>query len=531
MPCRREGHEALHHKFGTTSPAPTPRAVAERSISSQGEHGGVQPYTSPHNTSSTRNVPRTCAGSAPATNPVYEMARKHSGAQHLRACACTRAAHPKNAALHPSHPGGSPATCGCTADRATQPAQAQAGPSSVTGLRPHHAPAPQPALAGCPPARLQAAALRASSADGAAVRDARNVQVLAPLLLDVRGGERGRAQRLLRLVLEGALHLRQDEGRLVVRGRGARDAVARVPALVDALAGVVEVQLYALLQDARGARHDDRPLVVGRGHGGHEEALAPLLLDPLEGERVRHLVALLREAGALGHDHQRRHVVAARDAGDVVPLLPLLHDPVLGQEGVVVHLVDLLRELGARVHHDGPQVGTAGHAADVQPVLPPLLHVHQQAAGVDVVVVPLLHGRMLVVDGDPLLGAQAGAHLLAWRRRLRVCLKVAAPALLAHNGLERSVNLQRALRQVDNGLKQANVLGVVGLLLELEIDHDVGELAEGVVAHAAQLLRARRHLLAAHPVALVVAQVALPGQAALEQEQQRVGQRLQVVAA
>lgn len=53
-----------------------------------------------------------------------------------------------------------------------------------------------------------------------------------------------------------------------------------------------------------------------------------------------------------------------------------------------MHLVDLLRELSARVHDNCPQVGTAGYTANVQAILPPLLHMHQQPAGVHVVVVP-----------------------------------------------------------------------------------------------------------------------------------------------
>jgi hypothetical protein len=52
-----------------------------------------------------------------------------------------------------------------------------------------------------------------------------------------------------------------------------------------------------------------------------------------------------------------------------------------------VYFVNLLHKLSACVHDDAPQVGTGGHTADVQTVLPALLHVHQQAAGVDVVVV------------------------------------------------------------------------------------------------------------------------------------------------
>ena len=60
----------------------------------------------------------------------------------------------------------------------------------------------------------------------------------------------------------------------------------------------------------------------------------------------------------------------------------------LGQEAVDVDLVDLLRVLGRRVHHNRPQVAARRDRRDVQPVLPPLLHVHQHARRVHVVVVP-----------------------------------------------------------------------------------------------------------------------------------------------
>jgi hypothetical protein len=118
-----------------------------------------------------------------------------------------------------------------------------------------------------------------------------------------------------------------------------------------------------------------------------------------------------------------------------------------------------------------------------------------------------------------------------------------------YNGLEGSVDLQGTLWCVDNGLKHPDVPCVVGLLqvntpeqcltyhncmkfveisslhcllvlgapllqpqqqhlsphtgctylLELEVDHCVCEVTEGGVAHAAEHLCRRRHLLAAHP--------------------------------
>lgn len=62
-----------------------------------------------------------------------------------------------------------------------------------------------------------------------------------------------------------------------------------IPSAMDALRGILEVELYALVHKAGIARHDDRPAGVAGGHGRHVEALLPLLVDPLEGERVRHL--------------------------------------------------------------------------------------------------------------------------------------------------------------------------------------------------------------------------------------------------
>ena len=64
---------------------------------------------------------------------------------------------------------------------------------------------------------------------------------------------------------------------------------ASVPSPMDALGGVLEVQLHALVDVARVAGHDHRPARVAGGHAGHVEALLPLLVDPLEGEAVRHL--------------------------------------------------------------------------------------------------------------------------------------------------------------------------------------------------------------------------------------------------
>ena len=58
---------------------------------------------------------------------------------------------------------------------------------------------------------------------------------------------------------------------------------------VDPLAGVLEVELHTLVDEAGISRHDDGPSGVGRCHAGDIEALLPLLVDPLEGERVADL--------------------------------------------------------------------------------------------------------------------------------------------------------------------------------------------------------------------------------------------------
>ena len=44
------------------------------------------------------------------------------------------------------------------------------------------------------------------------------------------------------------------------------------------------------------------------------------------------------------------------NCSDVVTQIPLLHDPLLGQEGIWHHAVQLLAEAGAGIHDDAPQV-------------------------------------------------------------------------------------------------------------------------------------------------------------------------------
>lgn len=71
--------------------------------------------------------------------------------------------------------------------------------------------------------------------------------------------------------------------------------------------------------------------------------------------------------------------------------------------------------------------------------------------------------------------------------------------------------------------------GSLWVLIKLEVDHCLCELPEGRRRVAAQQLWAGGHLLLAHQEALVVALVALPRQPAPQQEEQRVGKRLEVV--
>lgn len=66
-----------------------------------------------------------------------------------------------------------------------------------------------------------------------------------------------------------------------------------IPSSVDAFAGVLEVKLHALVDEAAVAGHDDSPALAAGGHAGHIEALLPLLIDPLEGEAVRNLQAAM----------------------------------------------------------------------------------------------------------------------------------------------------------------------------------------------------------------------------------------------
>ena len=85
-----------------------------------------------------------------------------------------------------------------------------------------------------------------------------------------------------------------------------------------------------------------------------------------------------------------------------------------------------------------------------------------------------------------------------------VLLDGLAAALLADLGLLLQQDGPLGARAAQR-LKERHIGRVLGLLVKLEVDHGLGELAEGRRRVAAQQVRARRHLLLAHQEALVVA--------------------------
>mmetsp|Transcript_11865 Transcript_11865/g.51090 ORF Transcript_11865/g.51090 Transcript_11865/m.51090 type:complete len:666 (-) Transcript_11865:112-2109(-) len=364
-----------------------------------------------------------------------------------------------------------------------------------------------------------------------AKRDGADVQVLRPLLLDVRAGKCARAQRLLRLIRGPAPGNGEHERRLVRGGGAARDPEPAVPAPVDPLRGVHEVQLDALVHETGVARHDDGPPGAAGGHGRDVKALLPLLVDPLERKRVAHLVRLLGVARALGHDHQRGARRGPGEGGDVVAVVPLLEDPIFGEElgGQLPHL---RAEPRARVHDERPQLLRARHGADEQPVVISLVHVLLDARVGHVVVVPLLHRAVRVVDGDPLLRGHAQADLLLGAAVLALLVQGLSLAFLPDARLLGTLGGDwPPVAGSAQGLEQRGQARVLGLLVEFQVHHSLHVLAERRGRVPAERLRARRHLLLAHQKPLVVPLVTLPRQPPLQQEQESVRQRLEIVAA
>ena len=98
----------------------------------------------------------------------------------------------------------------------------------------------------------------------------------------MRAGEGGGAQRLLGLVHGAAPRHAEDEGGLVRRGGAGCDAEAGVPALVDALARILEVQLHALQGEGRAHDLEGSVGFIHRFGGtawGGETALIAIQMD------------------------------------------------------------------------------------------------------------------------------------------------------------------------------------------------------------------------------------------------------------
>ena len=75
-------------------------------------------------------------------------------------------------------------------------------------------------------------------------------------------------------------------------------------------------------------------------------------------------------------------------------------------------LCHLLLEAGACIHDEAPQLVATGHRRDVQAIHVALFDMLLHPGVGNIVVVPLLHGSMSIVHGDPLCGRQPQANLL-----------------------------------------------------------------------------------------------------------------------
>ena len=96
-------------------------------------------------------------------------------------------------------------------------------------------------------------------------------------------------------------------------------------------------------------------------------------------------------SSARGHfreRHQNGEGKITCDCGDVEALVPLVHDPLLGQEGVGRHAVHLAGEARASIHDHRPKLPGAPHTRDKQAVGHALGHMHVQAVPAHIVVVP-----------------------------------------------------------------------------------------------------------------------------------------------
>lgn len=70
------------------------------------------------------------------------------------------------------------------------------------------------------------------------------------------------------------------------------------------------------------------------------------------------------------------------------------------------------REARASVHNESPQLLAASHRGDVQAIVVAFLDMLIDTCVCHIVVVPLLHGSVSIVDRDPLSGRQTQTYLL-----------------------------------------------------------------------------------------------------------------------
>lgn len=112
--------------------------------------------------------------------------------------------------------------------------------------------------------------------------------------------------------------------------------------------------------------------------------LASCFVDPI----IRKNHKALSDTMALDHAAIAPLLEPTCHSCDVIALVPLFHDPLLGQEGAHGHAVALRGEARACIHDDSPQVSGAAHAGDVQAVCNAFLHMHVQPMAAHIVVIP-----------------------------------------------------------------------------------------------------------------------------------------------
>ena len=108
-----------------------------------------------------------------------------------------------------------------------------------------------------------------------------------------------------------------------------------------------------------------------------------------------------------------------------------------------------------------------------------LLDVLRHANAGDVVVVPLLHGAVGVVHGDPLEGGNSYSDLLLGRLLLILVVQHVPRSLLPHLGQSALADLDGPVeRTTAEGLEQCDHPAVLGILVVLQVHHVLGELLE-----------------------------------------------------